>query len=176
MCFSSCLPVINTAAIMRQEYFISTISISGKRPTKTFDMKKILILFLIAFTLLNVNAQDKDNQFTIENYYKVKWGYADEFINLWKINHYPLLKKAIDKGDIISVVAQRPMLHSGEDTRFDFKVIIVFKNEKLAFDPNLTKQYEAQLYPDAVKFKKDEQHRFELLIAHWDVMIEKIPL
>ena len=133
-----------------------------------------LVLFILAVSL--VHAQDKKDYFIIENYYKVKWGYADEFINLWKVNHYPLLKKAIDKGDIISVEAEKPKLHSGEDTRFDFKVTIVFKSEKLAFDPNLTKQYEKQLYPDLEKLKKDEQHRFELLIAHWDVMIEKIEL
>ena len=144
-------------------------------------MKKIrlikgfcFIVFILAAGLLN--AQNKKDHFTIENYYKVKWGYADEFINLWKVNHYPLLKKAIDKGDIISVVAEKPMLHSGEDTRFDFKVTIVFKNEKLAFDPNLTKQYQKQIYPDLEKLKKDEQHRFQLLLAHWDVMIEKIEL
>ena len=133
-----------------------------------------LVLFILAVNL--VHAQDKKDYFIIENYYKVKWGYADEFINLWKVNHYPLLKKAIDKGDIIRVEAEKPKLHSGEDTRFDFKVTIVFKNEKLAFDPNLTKQYEKQLYPDLEKLKKDEQHRFELLIAHWDVMIDKIEL
>lgn len=144
-------------------------------------MKKIssFKVFCLAVFLLTSNfiqAQDKSSYFTIENYYKVKWGSADEFINLWKVNHYPLLKKAIDKGDIISVEAEKPKLHSGEDTRFDFKVTIVFKNEKLAFDPNLTKQYEKQLYPDLEKLKKDEQHRFELLISHWDVMIEKIEL
>ena len=137
---------------------------------------KILLLIIPIFLIVNAQAQDKNSYFTIENYYKVKWGFADEFINLWKVNHYPLLKKAIDKGDIISVEAEKPKLHSGEDTRFDFKVTIVFKNEKLAFDPNLTKQYEKQLYPDVEKLKKDEQHRFELLIAHWDVMIEKIEL
>jgi hypothetical protein len=137
---------------------------------------KILLLIIPIFLIVNAQAQDKNSYFTIENYYKVKWGFADEFINLWKVNHYPLLKKAIDKGDIISVEAEKPKLHSGEDTRFDFKVTIVFKNEKLAFDPNLTKQYEKQLYPDLEKLKKDEQHRFELLIAHWDVMIEKIEL
>jgi len=137
---------------------------------------KIILLIIPIFLIVNARAQDKSSYFTIENYYKVKWGFADEFINLWKVNHYPLLKKAIDKGDIISVEAEKPKLHSGEDTRFDFKVTIVFKNEKLAFDPNLTKQYEKQLYPDLEKLKKDEQHRFELLIAHWDVMIEKIQL
>lgn len=143
-------------------------------------MKKMLLNnFCLAVFLLIINctyAQDKSSYFIIENYYKVKWGYAEEFIDLWKVNHYPLLKKAIDKGDIISVEAEKPKLHSGEDTRFDFKVTIVFKNEKLAFDPTLTKQYEKQVYPDLEKLKKDEQHRFELLIAHWDVMIEKIIL
>ena len=140
---------------------------------RMFKSFSLLALLLIANLIY---AQDKKDYFTIENYYKVKWGFADEFINLWKVNHYPLLKKAIDKGDIISVVAEKPKLHSGEDTRFDFKVTLVFKNEKLAFDPNLTKQYEKQLYPDLEKLKKDEQHRFELLIAHWDVMIEGIEL
>ena len=41
-----------------------------------------------------------------------------------------LLKKAIEKGDIINVIAEKPKLHSGEDTRWDFKVTIVFKNAK----------------------------------------------
>jgi len=143
---------------------------------KKINLSKFFFLVLFVLAASFVHAQDKKDYFIIENYYKVKWGYADEFINLWKVNHYPLLKKAIDKGDIISVEAEKPKLHSGEDTRFDFKVTIVFKNEKLAFDPNLTKQYEKQLYPDLEKLKKDEQHRFELLIAHWDVMIEKIEL
>lgn len=144
-------------------------------------MKKVLTTrnFCLSAFILAANliyAQDKKDFFTIENYYKVKWGYAEEFINLWKVNHYPLLKKAIDKGDLISVEAEKPKLHSGEDTRFDFKVTLVFKNEKLAFDANLTEPYKKQLYPDLEKLKKDEQHRFELLIAHWDVMIEKIEL
>src|ERR1700685_1055768 len=71
---------------------------------------------------------------TIESYYKVKWGYADEFIALWKKNHYPLLKKLLQKGDIISIRAETPIIHSSEDSRWDFKVIITFKTEHLAFD------------------------------------------
>ena len=134
----------------------------------------LTILFVTA--VLPAKSQDSKSYFTIENYYKVKWGYAEEFIELWKVNHYPLLKKAIEKGDIISVTAEKPKLHSGEDTRWDFKVILVFKNEKAAFDPDLTTPYKKQLYPDEKKLIKDEQHRFELLISHWDVMIDRIPL
>lgn len=121
-------------------------------------------------------AQSTKDHFTVENYYKIRWGFAEEFIELWKVNHYPLLKKALDKGDIISVFAQRPRLHSGEDTRWDFKVSITFKDSKTAFDPDLTTPYKKQLYPDSAKLLKDEKHRFELLLAHWDVMTEEIKL
>jgi hypothetical protein len=139
---------------------------------------KIKLLFLSVIILLSnsLKAQVNKDYFTVENYYKVKWGFADEFINLWKTNHYPLLKKAIEKGDIISVDAEKPKLHSGEDTRWDFKVTIVFKDAKTAFDADLTTPYKKLLYPDLDKLTKDEQHRFELLIAHWDVMTEKINL
>src|SRR6266498_4772323 len=137
----------------------------------------LVFLVMMATSFCVANAQNKkDEAFTIENYYKVKWGYADEFIDLWKKNHYPLLKKAQEKGDIISVAAEKPKLHSGEDTRWDFKVTITFKNAELAFDPDLTTPYKKQLYPDTDKLTKDEQHRFELLLAHWDVMIDKIEL
>ncbi|HET9825881.1 MAG TPA: hypothetical protein VFP87_11135, partial [Chitinophagaceae bacterium] len=131
---------------------------------------------LVMMSFHSIAQAKKDEPFTVENYYKVKWGYADEFIDLWKKNHYPLLKKAQQKGDIIRVTAEKPKLHSGEDTRWDFKVTIVFKNAELAFDPNLTTPYKQELYPDADKLTKDEQHRFELLIAHWDVMIDNVEL
>jgi hypothetical protein len=131
---------------------------------------------VMLISISNFAQIQKDESFTIENYYKVKWGFADEFIDLWKKNHYPLLKKAQEKGDIISVIAEKPRYHSGEDTRWDFKVTIVFKNIALAFDENLTAPYKAQLYPDSARLAKDEQHRFELLIAHWDVMVEGIEL
>ena len=131
---------------------------------------------LLTCCVLSSYAQDGKNYFTIENYYKVKWGFAEEFINLWKSNHYPLLKKAIEKGDIISIEAIKPVLHSGEDTRWDFKVVLVFKNVEAAFDPDLTTPYKKLLYPNLDKLAKDEQHRFELLISHWDILTEKIKL
>jgi len=88
----------------------------------------------------------------------------------------PFIKKTIEHGDIISVVAEVPVLHSGEDTRWDFKVTIIFKDAATAMSATLTDPYKKQRYPDLDKLKKDEQHRFQLLLAHWDVMTEKIDL
>ena len=143
---------------------------------KSIVLLKLVFLGLLFFLSRETMAQNKNENFTIENYYKVKWGFAEEFIELWKTNHYPLLKKAKEKGDIINVIAEKPKLHSGEDTRWDFKVVLIFKDAKTAFDPDLTEPYKQSIYPNQEKFKKDEQHRFELLLAHWDVMIESIPL
>src|SRR5580698_10539755 len=141
-------------------------------------------LILAAVVLLSLSSRsvaqkaggDPSQYFAVENYYKVKWGFADEFIAIWKANHYPLLKKAMENGDIISVTASKPKLHSGEDTRWDFRVTLVFKNAKSAFDENLTAPYKKQLYPDEDALSKAEQHRFELLIAHWDVEVANISL
>jgi hypothetical protein len=121
---------------------------------KSFSKKIVAVIFVIVITAnpgWSQNTKQSDESFTIENYYKVKWGYADEFITLWKTNHYPLLKKAIEHGDILSVAAEKPKLHSGEDTRWDFKVTIVFKNAKLALTPDLTTPYKKELYPDQDK-------------------------
>ncbi len=133
----------------------------------------LLVLIIITKPLM---AQQKEETFTVEYYYKIKWGYANDFIDLWKKNHYPLQKKAQEKGDILSIIAEKPMMHSAEDTRWDFKVTVVYKNSILGLDHAITDQYKKQLYPDLDKLKKDEQQRFELVLAHWDVMTEKIEL
>lgn len=132
---------------------------------------------LLILTISNATAQNaKDQTFTVEGYYKAKWGYADEFIDLFKKNHYPLLKKALEKGDLISIKAEKPRLHSTEESRWDYRVTLVFKNIQAAFDPNLTAPYKKALYPDAEKLKKEEQRRFEILDGHWDVQVQTVEL
>lgn len=141
-------------------------------------------LILAAVVLLSLSSRsaaqksggDPSQYFAVEDYYRVKWGHADEFIALWKANHYPLLKKAQEHGDVISIKAETPRLHSGEDTRWDFRVTVVFRTAALAFDENLTAPYKKQLYPDQDAFGKAEQHRFEILLAHWDVEVASVPL
>src|SRR5450432_1983089 len=139
------------------------------------NKSKILLSLLVVFLSAGYQARAQQNTvknkdyFTIESYYKVKWGHAAEFINLWKQNHYPLLKKALDNGDVISITASEPKFHSGEETRWDFRVTVVFKTVNLAFQEDLLDAYKKQLFPDAEALKKSEQYRFELLLAHWDI-------
>jgi len=121
-------------------------------------------------------AGSKDKPFVVEYYYKAKWGYADEFIRLFKKNHYPFLKKQIEMGNALQVMAEAPVNHATEDGRWDYRVTIVWKNVQVAHDDKGDEQILKQLYPDQETFKREEQRRFEILLAHWDVPIKVVDL
>ena len=139
---------------------------------------KLVIIALLLFTnkSFSQSAEIQSAPITIENYYKIKWGYADEFITLWKKNHYPLLKKLLEKGDVLSIKAETPIIHSSEDSRWDFKVTITFKTEHLGFDYSIVEPFKKELFPDTENYMKQEQHRWELVLAHWDVPVEAVIL
>lgn len=120
------------------------------------------------------NANDKP--FVIEYYYKAKWGHAEEFIALFKKNHYPVLKKEIELGRILKVFAQVPRYHATEDGRWDFRTTIIFKNAQIANDNFDSMPLLRQLFPDQDSYKKEEQRRFEILDAHWDVPVKDFDL
>ena len=71
---------------------------------------------------------------------------------------------------------EKPRQHSSEESRWDYRVTLVFKNMQAAFDPNLTEPYKKALYPDGEKLRKEEQRRFEILLAHWDVEVQAVDL
>ena len=140
---------------------------------------------LMLFICLTMNSPTKgqtpqprpnDEPFVADYYYKAKWGYADEFIRLFKKNHFPILKKQMETGRILSVTAVKPRYHATEDGRWDYCVTIVFKNMAAASDQASEEPIIKQLYPDQETFKREEQRRFEILIAHWDVPLVSVPL
>jgi hypothetical protein len=121
-------------------------------------------------------ADAKEQPYVVEYYYKAKWGHADEFLVLFKKNHYPVLKKEMELGRILKVSMIAPRLHATEDGRWDYRVTIVFKNAATANDNFDSAALIKQLYPDQETYKKEEQRRFEILDGHWDVPIKDINL
>ena len=117
-----------------------------------------------------------DQPFVVEYYYTAKWGHADEFIRLFKKNHYPVLKKQVESGRMLQVSAVKPRYHATEDGRWDYRVTIVFKNVEAAFAPSSEEAIKKELFPDQETFKIEEARRFEILLAHWDVPIDDVAL
>ena len=135
-------------------------------------MKKISFLSVIFLIPAMMLAQEQ-NSYTVEYYYKVKWGFFDEFMELYKKNHYPILKELKKQGEILDMKAVYPINHGPESTRWDFRYTIVFKDFAASRNQALSKSITMELYPDQELFKKEEQRRFEILLEHIDVPIRE---
>src|SRR6476620_8560528 len=55
---------------------------------------------------------------TVWYFYRVKWGFQDEFVSLFQKNHYPLLKDEAKTGRITSIRTYVPTYHG--DGRADW--------------------------------------------------------
>jgi hypothetical protein len=116
-----------------------------------------------------------DQPYTMEYYYKVQWGHQQEFLQLFLKNHYPLLKKVIESGRMVSVKIETPANHMTEDARWDYRVTIRFKNSTVATTANPQEEtWIKELWPDQETYKREEQRRFEILLAHWDLPVTDI--
>jgi hypothetical protein len=116
-----------------------------------------------------------DRPYTMEYYYKVQWGRQQEFLDLFKKNHYPLLKKQMETGRILSVKIETPANHMTEESRWDYRVTIRFKNSTVATTANPDEdRLIKQLWPDQEKYKREEARRFEILLGHWDLPVTDI--
>lgn len=146
------------------------------RMFRTFALLLFLTVTLpVAFQAQSVSA-NLDRPFVVEYYYKAKWGHADEFLKLFKKNHYPVLKKEMEMGRIAKVWVDQPRYHATEDGRWDFRVTIVFKNAAVANEPFDEVALQKQMYPDQETFQHEEQRRFEILVGHWDLPIKTVEL
>jgi hypothetical protein len=110
--------------------------------------------------------------YVVEYYYKAKWGFADEFARLFRKNHLPVLKRQIESGRFLEVKAEKPRFHATEDGRWDFRVTIVYRNAAAAATESREDEIKMQLFPDQETFRREEQRRFEILLAHWDVPVK----
>jgi len=138
----------------------------------------VLLLSVFAPPLLAQGAPPQaaaDQPYTMEYYYKVQWGHQQEFLQLFLKNHYPLLKKEMEGGRLVSLKIETPANHMTEDARWDYRVTIKYKNSTVATTANPEEEsLIKQLWPDQATYQREEQRRFEILLAHWDLPVTDI--
>jgi hypothetical protein len=140
----------------------------------TFALLLVVLLAIGTRPLMAQGAPPQsapDQPYTMEYYYKVQWGHQQEFKQLFLKNHYPLLRKMVDSGRMLSVKIETPANHMTED----YRVTIRFKNSTLATTANPDEErLIKQLWPDQTTYQREEQRRFEILLAHWDLPVTDI--
>ncbi len=144
-------------------------------------MRQILLTLLFSICAGPLLAQGAppqlaaDQPYAMEYYYKVQWGHQQEFLQLFLKNHYPLLLKNVQSGRMLSVKIEQPANHTTEDGRWDFRVTIRFKNSTVATTANPDEErFIHELWPDQERYQREEQRRFEILLAHWDLPVTDI--
>jgi hypothetical protein len=113
---------------------------------------------------------------TVWYFYKVRWGFQEEFVALFKKNHLPVLKAQQEAGRMSAVRAFAPTNHGDGRADWTFAVAITFPSAAAMNSPSNEDAIVKRLYPDQAAFKKEEQRRFEILDAHWDVPLNELDL
>jgi hypothetical protein len=113
---------------------------------------------------------------TVWYFYRVKWGFQDEFVRLFQRNHYPILMDQVKNGRMKDVRTYVPTYHGDGRADWTFAVVITYRDIAAMTGPSNDDEIIRRLYPDRARFDKEEQRRFEILDAHWDVPLNELDL
>jgi hypothetical protein len=107
--------------------------------------------------------------------YRTKYGFKDEWWTIFKKYQIAILERQKQLGYVKDFTVYAPSLHTSEDSRWDYRVIIVRAS---ADAPSGQSEGEVakQLFPDQATFKRDENRRWELTTNHWDLPIHEVNL
>jgi len=108
-------------------------------------------------------------------FYRVEWGHQDEFLELFKKNHYPVLKAQLG-GRLTAAKAYTPTYHGDGRADWTFATALSFKDTAAFTGPSGEAEIVRRLFPDQETFRKEERRRFEILDAHWDVPLNEVPM
>ncbi|MDW5267692.1 MULTISPECIES: hypothetical protein [Acidobacteriaceae] len=86
-----------------------------------------------------------------------------------------ILDKQKQLGYVKDYAIYAPSLHTSEDARWDYRVIIEYKGP-VAPEGRSEEVIAKQLFPNQKQFKADEQQRWELTLVHWDLPIHVVAL
>ena len=128
------------------------------------------------FSISPAFAQTPSKPVTIESYYRIKWGSAEEFKDLYRRNHQPILQELQKQGLITGMRVDAPFTHMSGGPRWDLRVTITYRDAPSAVEvggpyDKAADAVTARLYPDKKRLETDEARRFSLLEDHWDVIV-----
>jgi hypothetical protein len=124
------------------------------------------------FLAVAAAAVAEETPIQVAYYYKVRWGFQQEFERLFLRNHYPVLMEMKQRGRVQDVRLFRPTYHLKDD--WTFLVVITYPSWAALGSPSDEEAITKKLYPDYDRFQKEEQRRFEILDSHWDVPLTPV--
>jgi len=112
-----------------------------------------------------------DKPYLVEWVYRVKYGYKDEWWAIFQKYQIAILDKEKELGYVTDYTVFGPGLHASEESRWDYRIEIVYKNQAAA---GHGAEVGKKLFPDQQAVKKEENRRWELTENHWDLPIHTV--
>src|SRR5688500_19074667 len=129
-------------------------------PAEEMSMLRSLKVVMVVVLLCGagVSAQAPAQQApaepkTVWFFYTVKWGFQDEFLDLFQRNHYPILKELEKAGHYLSVKTFVPENHGDGRADWTFAVELVEPAKRPATPTE--EEIVRKLYPDRAKLAKE---------------------
>jgi hypothetical protein len=141
--------------------------------TKTC-VRALLVAMLCVTGVTSVRAQAPRPDvkgYEVEWVYRVRYGFIDEWWDLWRKYEVPVLDKAKSLGYVLDYRIYHPTQHTDEAARWDYRVEIVYASYEAS--GKLGGLYD-QLFPDAATRKREEHRRWEMTTNHWDLPIYQV--
>jgi hypothetical protein len=109
----------------------------------------------------------------VEWVYRVQYGHKDEWWRIFKKYQIAILERQKQLGYVKEYTIFAPSLHTSEDSRWDYRVVIVRASEDAP--PGQSEgEVGKLLFPDQETFNRDENRRWELTTNHWDLPIHVV--
>jgi hypothetical protein len=109
--------------------------------------------------------------YLVEWVYRVKWGESDEFWRLFRKYQIPLLDREKELGRVLNYTVYHPGLHTSEDQRWDYRVVITYRDIVATTQSH---DLPKQLFPDQATFRREENQRWTVTLAHYDLPIRVV--
>ena len=85
-------------------------------------------------------------------FYRTRWGAHDEFVELFRKNHWPILREQIGTGRHLAVEMWTPRFHGDGRADWDVLVSITYR-DWAAIEEHSDAEIAGRLYPDQATFK-----------------------
>jgi hypothetical protein len=109
--------------------------------------------------------------YTVEWLYRVQYGHKDEWWSIFRKYQIAALDREQQLGYITSYIVYAPSLHTSEDGRWDYRIVINFKDQASSTHEG---DVIHELFPDKSSLQKEENRRWELTTNHYDLPIHTV--
>jgi hypothetical protein len=140
-------------------------------PHRRCALGAVAVMSLLAPGCVVAQTLSGTKPYQVEWVYRVRYGYQDEWWRLFRTYQIAELDEEQRRGYVRSYSVVRPGLHTSEDARWDYRIVITYNSYEGSTHEG---EVEHALFPDRKSLQKAESRRWELTANHWDLPIHEI--